>query len=79
MSQTLVLVDLEDLKALLAESEIKNEVWDTQEAARYLKCTPQTVSRYAKAGKIPGEQIGTEWKFSSIALYQLVSKNKKVV
>ncbi|WP_407960701.1 excisionase family DNA-binding protein [Enterococcus faecium] len=64
------LVNLSDLKASLAESEIANEVWDTKQAAEYLKTTTRTLTKDAESGKIPAAKVGREWRFSSIALYQ---------
>lgn len=70
----LALVNLDDLKILIAENEFKNEIWDSKQAADYLKVSLPTLHKNAAAGKIPHVRIGTEWKFSSIALYELVSK-----
>lgn len=75
--ETLALVSLEDLRILIAENSIKNEVWTCAEAAKYLKVHPTTVARQADKGVIPGVKIGTDWKFSSIALYELVAKKKR--
>ncbi|MDT2751502.1 helix-turn-helix domain-containing protein [Enterococcus thailandicus] len=75
--EQLILVNLTDLKVLLSESTIKNEVWNTKQAAAYLKTTTRTVSKDAESGKIPAAKVGREWRFSSIALYQyLNSKNR---
>lgn len=77
MSQTLALVNLDDLKLLLAENEIKNEVWDTEQAANYLRLAVSTVKKQAAKGTIPAVKIGDKWKFSSIALYEYVAKKER--
>lgn len=74
MSQTLVLVDLKDLERLLVKIKIKNEVWESAQAAEFLKCSKSTLLEQARAGNVPGEQVGDKWKFSSIALFCLVAK-----
>lgn len=74
MPTNLTLVSLEDLKSLLAENEIKNEVWGANQAAKYLGISKPTLFKQANAGVIPGVQIGADWKFSSIALYRFVSR-----
>lgn len=74
MAQTLVLVDLKDLEVLLAKSKIKNETWESQQAADYLETSIPTLHARAKSGEVPGVKIGDKWKFSSIALFCLVAK-----
>ncbi|HIF3810393.1 excisionase family DNA-binding protein [Enterococcus faecium] len=74
--EQLALVNLSDLKAYLAESEIANEVWDTKQAAEYLKTTTRTLTKDAESGKIPAAKVGREWRFSSIALYQYLKGGK---
>lgn len=74
--EQLALVNLSDLKASLAESEIANEVWDTKQAAEYLKTTTRTLTEDAESGKIPAAKVGREWRFSSIALYQYLKGGK---
>ncbi|MGM0239901.1 helix-turn-helix domain-containing protein [Enterococcus sp. AZ103] len=72
--QQLALVSLDDLKVLISEKAIPNEVWDSQQAAQYLKITLPTLFKETKSGNIPGVQVGNKWKYSSIALYCLVAK-----
>jgi excisionase family DNA binding protein len=36
---------------------------DLTSAAEYMKVKPETVRRWAKAGKIPGSMIFGEWRF----------------
>ncbi|HAQ7554490.1 excisionase family DNA-binding protein [Enterococcus faecium] len=74
--EQLALVNLSALKASLAESEIANEVWDTKQAAEYLKTTTRTLTKDAESGKIPAVKVGREWRFSSIALYQYLKGGK---
>lgn len=76
MSTNLALVSLDDLEALVAKQAIKNEVLSTKEAADYLKCSIAQVKKQAAEGTIPAAKVGSEWRFSSIALFEYVSKIK---
>lgn len=78
MPQTLTLIDMDDLRVILSEEIIKNEVWETEQAAEYLKTSAPTLLKEAKAGRVPGVQVGLKWKFSSIALYHYVSRHGDV-
>lgn len=68
----LALLSLGDLKIMLAENEIKNEVWDAKRAAVYLNISQQTLKKEAAKGNIPGTKVGDAWRFSSLALYEFV-------
>ena len=37
--------------------------WTTDEAAKFLKIHPRTVTRMAFLGEIPAFRIGTHWRF----------------
>lgn len=76
MPQTLALVNLEDLRVILSEKSIKNEVWDSAKASDYLGSSVSTVNKEAEAGIIPGVKVGKNWKFSSIALYEYVARKE---
>ena len=39
-----------------------NRVLRTDEVAKLLRVTPQTVSRLAKRGKIPAFKMGSDWR-----------------
>lgn len=43
--------------------KISKEIMTTKEVAEYLHLHPLTVHKYARAGKIPGFKIGTDWRF----------------
>ena len=73
----LALVNLEDLKILLSEHSIPNEIWNSKKAADFLTVSVPTLHKEAELGKVPGVRIGKDWKFSSIALYQYVSKKEE--
>lgn len=73
----LALVNLDDLKVLLSEHSIPNEVWDTKEAAAYLKTTTRTLTKDAELGKVPAAKVGREWRFSSIALFRYLNGGYK--
>lgn len=70
----LTLVSMDDLRIMLSEKTIKNEVWDASQAAEFLKTTEQTVRKEAESGILPGAKVGRAWRFSSIALYEYLSK-----
>lgn len=78
MPQTLTLVSLDDLRVILSERAIKNEIWGSQEAADYLKSSASTVNKEAEAGVLPAVKVGKNWKFSSIALYEYVARKEIV-
>ncbi|MHC5249816.1 helix-turn-helix domain-containing protein [Enterococcus sp. LJL90] len=69
----LALVNLDDLKILVAENDIPNEVWNSKQASEYLTISVPTLIKEAEQGKVPGVRIGKDWKFSSLALYEYVA------
>lgn len=73
----LALISLNDLKILLSEHSIPNEVWNSKQAAEFLTVSVPTLHKEAEIGNVPGVRIGKDWKFSSIALYQYVSKKEE--
>lgn len=40
------------------------EVVTSGEAAVYLNLSKPTIHKYAKAGRIPGQQFGRQWRFN---------------
>ena len=42
-----------------------DQVWDCQQAARFLRIHPATVKRLARRGCLPGFRIGNRWRFRS--------------
>lgn len=68
----LALLNLDDLRILLAENSIPNETWNSKKAADYLTTTIPTLLKEVEKGNVPAVRIGKDWKFSSIALYQLL-------
>ncbi|WP_430606456.1 hypothetical protein IGJ55_002127 [Enterococcus sp. AZ170] len=70
----LALVNLDDLKVLISEQAIPNKVWGTKQAADFLEISVSTCKKEALSGNIPAVKIGADWKFSSIALFEFVSK-----
>lgn len=43
---------------------MEKELLTVEEAARYLKTTPNTVYRWCRSGKLPAGKIGQEWRIS---------------
>lgn len=70
----LVIVNLDELKAVMSEQAIPNEIWNSKKAASFLTISIPTLIKEAENGNIPGVKIGKDWKFSSIALYKYVAK-----
>lgn len=68
----LALVKIEDLRILMSENAIENEVWNSKKAADYLTTTVPTLLKAVDEGVVPAVRIGKDWKFSSIAMYELV-------
>jgi excisionase family DNA binding protein len=38
-------------------------IWNSDQAARYLRISPRTLTRMARRGEIPSIQIGRLWRF----------------
>lgn len=74
MTQNLALVSMEDLEAFVTKQSIKNEIWGPKKAAEYLECSESHLKKLANKGEVPGHKLGNDWKFSSIALFELISK-----
>ena len=72
----LALVNLDDLKVLVSEQAIPNEAWGTKQAADYLEISIETCKKEAANGNIPAVKVGKDWKFSSIALFELIAKRE---
>ncbi|MFG5564216.1 excisionase [Enterococcus faecalis] len=70
----LALLSLDDLKLLLAEKSIPNEIWNSKQAADFLTTSVPTLLKEVELGNIPGVRIGKDWKFSSLALYEYVAR-----
>jgi excisionase family DNA binding protein len=45
-------------------------ILDSEEAAALLKIHPKTLQRMARAGEIPGFQIGKLWRFRTAKLHE---------
>ena len=43
-------------------------IWDSTEAARYLRIHPRTLTRMARRGEIPAIAIGRLWRFRRVDL-----------
>lgn len=42
-----------------------DQIWDCQQAARFLRIHPVTVKRLARRGRLPGFRVGNRWRFRS--------------
>jgi len=52
----------------MAQSATLSEVLTLEEAARYLRLSPETVARQAAKGNIPGQWVEGSWRFLHAAL-----------
>jgi Helix-turn-helix domain len=50
--------------------EAAPEVLTLEEAAALLRVEPESLSAEATAAKVPGRQLGQEWRFSRVALLE---------
>lgn len=46
------------------------EFYDVRRLAAYLQILPQRVQHYAEQGKIPGQRVGGEWRFSRSEIHR---------
>ena len=61
---------MEGLRAVL-----EDEMLTIDDLAKYLKLKPQTIYKWAQAGKIPGAKFGKEWRFRRSAIEQWIDSN----
>jgi excisionase family DNA binding protein len=47
----------------MVHDEGLDEIMTVNELAEYLKVTPSTIYRLAKAGEIPAVRVGRSWRF----------------
>lgn len=50
--------------------------WGTEQAVKYLGCSKTQLKKLANRGEVPAHQLGKDWKFSSIVLFELISKKE---
>jgi len=50
------------------------EVLTLEEAANFLRCSPDTVKRRARAGEVPASKIGRAWRFRRADLDQWLAE-----
>lgn len=43
-------------------------LWDSEEAAAFIRIHPKTLQKFARAGQIQGIHIGKLWRFRKAAL-----------
>lgn len=70
-----MIIDLEAMEnriahkvAALLERSIGDDVLTLESAAELLKCHPNTLSEWAKAGHVPARRLGSSWRFRRSAL-----------
>lgn len=51
-----------------------NELMNAEEAAKFLKLQPETVTRWAREGLLPAAKLGKEWRFVRQHLLEHVTK-----
>lgn len=55
----------------------EDEVMDLKEAMEFLKIGRTTLLKLAQEGKVPGQKVGNQWRFSRQALLEWL-KNGQV-
>jgi excisionase family DNA binding protein len=48
------------------------DIMTTFQAAEYLQMHPKTVAKLALQGAIPGQKVGSQWRFSREALHEWI-------
>lgn len=48
-----------------AQNAAEKQVWTVKDVAEYLRLSTRTVTYQAKEGKLPGKQIGGQWRFDA--------------
>jgi excisionase family DNA binding protein len=61
--------------ALEAFAVLEDEMLTIDDLAAYLKLKPQTIYRWAQAGKIPGAKFGKEWRFRRSAIERWIESS----
>jgi excisionase family DNA binding protein len=51
------------------------EILTREEAAKLLRVCTHTITKLAKAGKLPGRKLGHEWRFSRSEILRWLSVN----
>ncbi|MGI4755397.1 MAG: helix-turn-helix domain-containing protein [Janthinobacterium lividum] len=54
--------------------EVPPEIMTAQEVAAYLRVSLPTVMRQAKAGELPGKQLGSIWRFSRKVIQKMMTQ-----
>jgi excisionase family DNA binding protein len=52
------------------------EVLNSEQVARIFEVSPALINRWAKSGKIPGRQVGRQWKFSKTRLEEFLQQEQ---
>lgn len=68
----LALVNLDDLRFILSENAIPNETWNSKKTADFFTTTIPTLLKEVEKGTVPAVRMGKDWKFSSIAMHELL-------
>jgi excisionase family DNA binding protein len=53
------------------------EMMTVKETADFLRCSPSNIYVRLRAGEMPGDKIGKEWRISKTALINLNQENMK--
>jgi excisionase family DNA binding protein len=57
------------------KNEDQEEVMTLEELATYLKLSKSTVYKLVQEGRIPGQKLGKQWRFSRIAIDHWLNAN----
>ena len=61
------------------ESEGEHVVFNTKEAAAFLKTSEMVIQREAKFGNIPGRKLSNQWRFSRQALLEWLKGDEPII
>jgi len=57
------------------EQPARHGLWDARDVARFLKCSPSAVYRWAELGQIPCRRIGTLLRFKPAEVEAWLDRN----
>ena len=58
-----------------SEQPTRHGLWNAQDVARFLKCSPSAVYRWAELGQIPYRRIGTLLRFKPAEVEAWLDRN----
>jgi len=69
----------ESIFDLPSREQAVEAIWNSDQAARYLRISPRTLTRMARRGEIPSIQIGRLWRFRRADLDDWLTRKVNLV